>query len=341
MVCGWLLAPRWAQADGERSASSAQLELRRGPGTERCLDRESLARAVEARLRRPAFRADVPATLRLKIEMARAGSSWSASLTLHDGAGAFLGRRSLVTEAADCSALDESLALVVALLVDAPPAPASAPVLATAEIEPATPAPYPDAKAPAIGEARSIYLPRDTPAPREPWRLRLSGGASGAIGMLPGFAPGAELGFGAKGPRLPELRLFGGWYVEREQRRAGSDAGARFDVGYLGLEVCPLEHEAGIAEWFLCAGQSLAYLRVAAFGFDENLSSRHLIYSLLVRGGVQMGLTTRWAVRLGIRAELPLTRGAFNYGTSEGQQQDLFRANPIAAVLDLGLVVRL
>jgi hypothetical protein len=165
--------------------------------------------------------------------------------------------------------------------------------------------------------------------------------ASGAVGLLPGFAPGIELGFGAKAPTLPELRLFAGWYAQREQRRPEQDAGARFDLAYVGLEVCPLEYEFGVTGWFACAGQSVGRLHVSAFGFDENSTSDHLSYALLLRGGVQAALASHWAARVGIRAEVPLARGIFGYGTPEGGQQGLYQASPVAAVLDLGLVVRL
>ena len=186
-----------------------------------------------------------------------------------------------------------------------------------------------------------IRLPPDTPAPRQPWRVQLAAGGIGAIGLLPGFAPGIELGFGAKAPTLPELRLFAGWYAQREQRRPEQDAGARFDLVYLGLEVCPVEHESGVTGWFICAGQSLGRLHVSAFGFDENSTSNHLTYALLLRGGVQLALASHWAARLGIRAEAPLARGVFGYGTPDGGQQGLYQASPVAAVLDLGVVVRL
>jgi len=296
----------------------------------------------------------------VKIALTRDAAGWSASLTMRDGAGAFLGRRSLVTEAADCSALDDSLALVVALLVDSPPAPVAedsealpthdAPQTAppTAEQKsvpgepPAPPAAAENAsKEVAHEDASAIRLPRDTHAPREPWRIQLAAEGVGAIGILPGFAPGIELGVGAKAPSLPELRLFAGWYGPREQRRAEQDAGARFDALYLGFEVCPFEAAHGIIEWTICAGQSVGRLRAAAFGFDENSTSDHLTYALLARGAVQLELSSHWAVRFGARAEVPLVRGVFRYGTPDGGQQDLYQPSPVAAVLDLGLIVRL
>ena len=333
-------------------SASARLELSKGPGAEQCLDQQRLSRAVEARLQRRAFRADLKATLHVRIAIARNDAGWSAVLTMHDGAGAFLGRRSIVTDAADCSALDESLALVVALLVDSPPAavPEPEPPVRDTPSQPAAKTAE-DAPAAASSEAKmaesrttpAIRLPADTPAPRTPWRLRLAAEGSGAIGMLPGFAPGIELGFGAKAPTLPELRLFAGAYTQREQAsgRPGSASGARFDFAYVGLELCPLERAFGALEWFVCAGQSLGRLRVASFGFDENLASNHLSFALLVRSGVQLALTPTWAARLGIRAELPVARGVFSYGASDGAQRGFFEQQPFTAVLDLGLVVQL
>lgn len=351
LLCAGLFAQRAALAKGGRT--SARLELAQGPGTEQCVDQQSLTRAVEARLQRRVFRTDTPATLYVKIAIARQGAGWSASLTMHDGTGAFLGRRSIVTEAAHCSALDEALALVVALLVDSPPlalpanseavqaAPANGAQQTVAQAVPTSPPARAEANEPPSEERLAIRLPRNTPAPREPWRLQLAAEGSAALGMLPGFTPGVELGFGAKAPRLPELRLFAGWYAQREQRRSGLDAGARFDFAFLGLELCPLEHQLGIVHWSACAGQSLGRLRAASFGFDENLTSNHLTYALLVRTGVQIALSSRWAARLGIRAELPLARGVFVYGARDGGQPGLFETTPVTAVFDLGLVVNL
>ena len=342
LLWGGLLAPHGAQAKGKQNAS-ARLELANGAGTEQCLDQRSLLHAVEARLQRRAFRTDVPATLYLKLAFTRESGTWSALLTMRDGSGAFLGQRSLVTQASDCSALDDSLALIVALLVDSPPPPQPEPTPEPPRLtERAAPtAPNPGAPAEPNPGPPTLLLPRDTPAPRQPWRWQLAVAGSGAIGLLPGFAPGFELGVGAKAPAFPELRLFAGWYAPREQLRSEQDAGARFDLAYLGLEVCPFEQQFGISSWFVCAGQSLGRLRVTAFGFDENSTSNHLTYAFLLRGGVQVALASHWAARLGIRAELPLSRGVYGYGTPDGGQQGLYQASPVAAVLDLGIVVRL
>jgi hypothetical protein len=362
-----LLALRSARAED----ASARLELAKGPGTEQCIDARALMRSVDYRLRRHAFRQDRPATLYVRIAFDRtADASWSADISMRDAAGSFLGSRSIVTSAAHCSALDDSLALVVALLVDAPPAPVtvepsqqsepagptaatpSATVAPSAEPSPSvdsagTPAPATSPIGPPKKpfsppkKATTITLPRDTPARRQPWLFNLSLEGSGAFGLLPGVAPGIELGAGAKAPTVPELRAFVGLYPEGQTVRAGAESGARFSFGDVGLELCPLDHALRAVHWLGCAGQALGWMRVVAFGFDENTTTTHLSYALLAWTGVTLAFTQSFAARLGVRAEVPLERGSFTYGSRDGSERGLFETKPVTAVLDAGLIVGL
>ena len=68
--CGCLFAPHSAEAKG-KPRGSARLQLSRGRGAEQCVERQSLSRAVEARLQRRAFRADQTATLYVQIASTR------------------------------------------------------------------------------------------------------------------------------------------------------------------------------------------------------------------------------------------------------------------------------
>jgi len=311
----------------------------------------ALRRAVEARLRRAVFRHDVPVTLDVRVVFQHGASGWSAELTMHNGAGQFLGQRSIVTEAAHCSALDDSLALVVALLVDSPPsppppeAPPAAPPPTTPPNE-SHPAPAAPATAP-VGKLRepapftTLSVPRDTLAPREPWRFDVSVSGVAAFGNIPGLAPGAELGLGAQAPHLPELRLFADGFGRRDQQRSGSPSGAHFDFASMGLELCAGEPPRGTLRWFACAGQSLGRLKVTPYGFDQNTSSEHLTYAVLVRTGLGFPLFGRLQGRIGARAELPLSRVIFDYGSRDGSQRALYEMKPITAALDLGLIVQL
>jgi hypothetical protein len=354
VLCVSLLAVHSARA-ADVARGAARVVIAKGPGTEQCLGEGALRRAVEYRLRRSAFRRDLPVTLEVHIAFERSAAGWAAELTMHDGSARLLGRRTITTQAAHCSALDDSLALVVALLVDSPPsAPEAAEPPAPAAATPAnadgTAAPQPaaapserlpDIKPQAPQPSTTLSLPRDTAAPREPWRFELNLGAAAAAGVVPGLAPGGELGIGAQAPRLPEIRLFGNWFAQRDQQRPGSNSGAHFDFANVGLELCALDVRFGALRWFGCAGQTIGRLHVASYGFDQNTTTEHLTYALLARTGLRLPVAGRFSGRLGIRAELPLARGVFDYGSRDGQERGLFEMKQITAVLDLGLIAQL
>ncbi|HTA90212.1 MAG TPA: hypothetical protein VK745_11570 [Polyangiaceae bacterium] len=351
-----------AACSARAEEAAARLELTKGPGTEQCIDTGALLRSVEFRLQRHAFRPDRPATLYVRIALHRikADANWSADISMRDAAGAFLGSRSLITSAAHCSALDDSLALVVALLVDAPPAPVRVeppgPTAATPAVPAASsaePSPAGDHATPSVSPIRppqmptfpekmgTITLPRDTPARRQPWLFNLSLEGTAAFGVLPDVAPGIELGLGAKPAIVPELRVFAGLYPERAEQHASASSGARFSFANVGLELCPLDRALGAVHWSGCAGQSLGFTRVAAFGFDENTTTGHLSYALLAWTGLTIQFVGSFAGRLGIRAEAPLERGVFTYGSRDGSERGLFEPKPVTAVLDAGLIVGL
>ena len=342
----WLLLVQRPARATDATPASARLEVVKGPDAAQCIDQKALTQAVEVRLQRPAFDERLPATLRVRVNLERQPAGWTAELTMLDGSGVFLGQRSLVTAARHCSALDDSLALVVALLVDAPPRPPLAEP--TQPMQPTGPASAPSQPVQppeATPAPATIRVPRDTPARREPWRFNVSGEGIAAFGILPGVGWGAELGLGAKSPLLPELRVFVGIYAERDEPRAaansGANSGARFGFANLGLELCPLGIPLGPLRWFGCAGQALGRLRVTAYGFDENTTTHHLTYALLARTGLEMPLFSRLSARLAARAELPLARGVFSYGARDGSERGLFETKPVTAVLDLGLIVQL
>src|SRR5262245_44209050 len=161
----------------EHERSLARLELVSNDDTASCMGKQALERAVERRLRRKVFRE--PAELLVEVRLARRENGWSAELALFDDRKRELGRRALDTEAKDCSSLDASLALVVALLVDSPPTPP-----APAETAPETPK---NAPSPAPPRRTSIEVPKDSFAPREPWRFVPIASVGAAVDRLPGF----------------------------------------------------------------------------------------------------------------------------------------------------------
>ena len=333
-----LLLPISLQA-AEPALASARLDLVKGPGSEQCIDRPALRNAVDARLKRQAFRNDVPATLHIEIALERKPPGWSARLTLRGVSGELLGQRSLVSATRHCSALDDSLALVVALLVDSPPTPEAADVRVeapTGKTESAQPPPQSSEQ-----ELTTLEIPRETLAPREPWQFASSIGGSATFGLLPGLATGVELGIAGKAPGAPVMRLFATAYVEREQRRVGSNSGANFDFTQLSLDVCPWDRTFGAVRWLGCLGQSIGRLKARAFGFDQNSASQRLTFALRAETELKLAFSRTLGGRVGLRAELPLQRAIFSYGARDGSDRDLFSVKPITAALDIGLIVRL
>ncbi|HEX6274685.1 MAG TPA: hypothetical protein VFZ53_16700, partial [Polyangiaceae bacterium] len=132
-------------ADGARSL--ARLELASPADDSSCIGKGELERAVERRLRRKVFRE--PAALVVEVRVERIPNGWSAELVLRDAESRELGRRALDTAASDCSSLDASLALVVALLVDSPPMPPPPAEPSAPPAEPATTPARPEAPKPA------------------------------------------------------------------------------------------------------------------------------------------------------------------------------------------------
>lgn len=323
-----------------------RLDVKREPGTEQCVSTSALEQAVEARLRRAVFVDEASAPLLIRLRLAqRAKRVWAAELQLENDAGQNLGERTLTTTAQHCSSLDDSLALVVALLVDAP----------LSEREQASQrqrvsAPEHKAQAetnsgalgsPATPKATLIELPPSTLGPRQPWRWEASLGASLALGLLPGVALGLELGVSGKPAGAPELRLFAGGYAPREAYAGPNDAGARFAALFVGLELCPLEGQLHTVRWSACAGQNVTWFHAAAFGYDQNSTADRLIYAFLARGALLVPVAGPVSARLSAGAELPLSRPVFVYGTGANAEQSVFEVNPLIGAIEAGLSIAL
>jgi len=348
-----VLPGRVAAAPGNQGA--ARLELRNETGVDQCIGARALERAVDFRLRRRAFRADQPATLSVTVVLGKdPEAGWTAQIAVRDAAGALLGTRSIASPARHCSSLDDSLALVVALLVDdppSPPTPAVAPAAPPAPTNSESPnqpnaptgdraAPKPVAPSPIV-ETTRIALPPDTAAPREPWRLSVQASGALAFGLLPGVAPGVRGGVELTPPHGPAIELVGATFFTRRADRPSGAAGADFNASAFGLEICPLSYEGHALRWLACGGQSVGWVSVKSFGFDVDGSSSHLRYALLGSTALDFFLSQGFALRLAARGEVPLAREVFDYGARDGSEPTLYEMSSVAAVLDVGFLARL
>lgn len=245
-----------------------------------CVAPSQLVRDVEARLGRRVFvsaeRAE-PAELVARVRAGRVARRFRIELELFDRAGRSLGRRELSSEAAHCSSLDDSLALVLALAADMPrePAPVAEPsteppASAGQVPPPAEPAPEAPASPPAAPPLNTpLSIPPETFAPRLGARLRPTLGVVAAAGIVPSIAPGLELGLELTLNRFWPIRLHGAGFTEQQQPAGVTGKEATFSAQTLSLGVCPWMGPLGPFEGSVCAVQCFGRVRARGVGFDE------------------------------------------------------------------------
>jgi hypothetical protein len=320
-----------ARVHAEPAHLTAALDVKRAPGAEQCLDAPTLAKAVDTRLGRAAFSGASP-ELQVTVELERLPDGvWRAQLLLEDAKGRALGRRELVSAEPACAALDPSLALVVALLVDAPPTPLVEPPPPTDTTTPLPPRPS------ALPPPTPIRIPKAPAPPEEPWRLGASLSAAASLGWLPAFAPGASLALSAEPPRLPELVAFAQLFAPR-RKEFPDGSGVEVSLMRVGLAVCPSLYRGTSLRLAACVGQTVGRVGATAFGFDENRRTADLGYAVEVGGLFQVSLVGPLVFRAFSGVEMPLTRNVYVSGP---ERAVIFRSSPVAARGEMGLGVEL
>lgn len=318
------------------------LTVQQGRGAEACLQAEPLKRGVEKRLKRRVFVEPAQASLRLVVTFSRQGADTEARIELSSIDGTPRGTRSLVASG-HCSALDDSLALSVALLVDQPPDPevapepkplAAPPSSTAAPAVPSSPAPAAPASQPRRSRPTPITLPGEVAAPREPWSVHFGAAGVAAWGVLPAVTPGVALQLKLV-PRhfLPILLQGEGLWPATAERDASS--GARFHLFRAELALCPALHQGPRVALAVCAGQKVGWLSVEGYGFDHDQQDRRLIFALLAGGEAKLRLFAPISLRAFLGAEVPLARDRFHSGGRNATQ--LFQAAPIALLGEIGL----
>ncbi len=308
------------------------LSVQQGSGAEACMGAEQLRRGVETRLQRRVFVEPVQASLRLVVIFSRRNAQTEARIELSSIDGAPRGTRSLVTSG-HCSALDDSLALSVALLVDQPPEPEPEP--SSSALTPSLTPPL--ATSPSASRAApptSITIPPEVAAPREPWEVRFGVSGVGAWGVLPGVRAGGALYFKlVPNNFLPVVLQLEGFGRATAERNASS--GARFRLVRAGLALCPALHERPDTALSLCVGQKLGWLTVEGYGFDRDQQDRRVGFALTAGGEGRLRLFAPISLRGYLGAEVPLIRDRF--ASSGGNATELFRPPPVAILGEIGL----
>ncbi|WP_437996437.1 hypothetical protein WMF26_36050 [Sorangium sp. So ce185] len=338
LAAALVAAARPARASsGEQTASLSWVRL---AGAEACVAARALAQAVEARLGRAALvsaaRADL--TIEGRVEPGASGG-WRAVIAVADADGALLGTREIATASPRCGAIDDELALAIALMIDpsavlspgAPPAP-----------PPPAPPPPPPAPAPAPSQPEILVqrilipVPPPAPPPPAPWRVEVGAGPLFGLGLLP--SPGAAAAIRARltPPRFWSFEVGGAVWFPNEATTGASSA--RFSWGEGFVSACPVSLGSA-TRLSACAGARLGALRVGGLGFGVDRADERLTAG----GALDVRLTRRLVGPLtaggGLGLIVPLVRDTFFYVDAQGRDREIFQMAPLAGTADVLLGV--
>jgi hypothetical protein len=309
---------------------TAHLEWRREPGAESCIDSEGLIRAVNRRWQRNVFIDETNADILVGGAMTRtAQGSWIATIELRREDGTSIGSRELVTTAPECSSLDDSIALAMGLMLDVSSrqivAERSLPNGRTSEISDSVTGP-------------SLAIPKETLAPRAPWKAEPSLGAEGIVGLMPEFTVAARVGVAVDAPRFFRVEVAGELWAPREDRNA-TGRGAHWSSWTAELAICPIEWREERLRIFGCVAQRFGQIRAAALGFTENTTATEALWTLGPRGVATFRIAPPLALGVGFGAEVPLVRYRFVYSDLSGEPRTVYKMAALSGSARVGLVV--
>lgn len=284
-----------------------------------CLAAVDLAAMVERTLARAVFHSDDPPFAKVVGAVGRAGlGRFEARISLRDMQGTVLAERRLVTSG-DCGRLDESVAVVVALMIDGMEETPAALHVADVPPRPPPPAPLP------------APVPRERPpAPREnpPALVALTAGIGAGVAswrspsVVASFALRTELTFRDFVPIALEVQA-----PQTSFSVLLQGSGATFTVSMADLAACP--------GWVLsrvrvggCAGVGVGALSEAYVGVIDGESHVAPLVQLTVLPFVAVRLSGPLWVRAEGGAWFSLVRQLW-YLESRGGMVELYRAAPV------------
>jgi hypothetical protein len=324
------------------------------------LSATQLAQRVEARVGRILFASANEADVFVDgYVRPSASSGWDVMLDVSDPDGRVLGKRDMHFDGPACTAIDEGVALVIAVtlypntgLVDAgiPLDESTAGSLDSLfGNEPTDPDPssFPARPTPAVGasvphapgaRAETTASSARNRTQADGWGLALDGAGVAGFGQL----PGASLGLSAHAQLIPT----GAWPIELGAtaflaRTANAGRGiagtVRFELVLASLMVCPWQ-----PEWLLglslCAGAEVGRLHVEPSDFAVLPGpSSDLVANLLGSGVLRVRLVGGLYLRAGLLLALPLVQRRYEYQTPVATTAQLYRMPQVAGRAEIGL----
>jgi hypothetical protein len=332
-----LCAARSAHA--QSSHKTASLSWTRLEGAQGCVGTRDLARAVETLLGQPLFVSASQAELSIegRVEPRRAGG-FRALVSVSNRGGQSLGSRELSTDEAECGALDEPVALAIALMVDPDATLAPKPAAEAEE-----PPPLREPETQVIEKQVPVYVPVpiEQPAPPAPaaWRGDVFAAAALGAGYLPGPHLAAVAGASLEPPSLVPLEAVISLLLPQEES-AGRGAAVSFFLARLGLFVCPVSHRGDLVAARLCAGGEAVLISAAGEGFDADGAGVRGQLAAAARARLSARIVGPLALAGAAGASVPVTRERFVYHEASGAEVELFRVPAFGVQGELGLELR-
>jgi hypothetical protein len=290
----------------------------------RCIGAEELSAAVERTLGRPVFHGESPASAKIVGDVhAAANGHFDAHIRLVDASGKTVSERELGTDA-DCKRLDESIAVVVTLMIDGleeAPTPLRVP--------PEPPRPPPPVAAP---------TPSRPPKPEtEVPVLAVGAGAGLSSSLLPGTAGAAVLRAEVAPQSFVPIALTGRMFASSDATLAG--AGGAFSAWDAELAACP-RWQRETAAIGACAG--IGGGAISGRSLDLSAGQSHtralVVVPILAQGALRL-YGPLW-----LRAEagvlVPLLRERWGFRDSAGAYVPVFQPDSVAPTGSVGLELR-
>lgn len=311
-----------AQAWAQPAATSFRWTL--GAGAERCMDERALIRAVEARLGRVAFAEDAQLVIDGRIE-ARPGGGFRAEIVLHDGE-SVVGRRVLETARSQCRSLDDSLAVMVALLVEVGREVVHV-VVPTVE--------HDDEPLGSQSEPREDASPRPT---GEAPGVGMGLGALGTIDAIPGIAGFFHGAFELRWLPLT-LRLEAG-FAPDSSFAVADERTVRFSMGWGGLSGCLDAVVLDLLGLGGCAGLRAGAIFGSGLGFHVDEQGTMPWVALTVAGRARLFVFEDvLAFELSLGVDVPLFRDHFVVQVSGEHVRSVHTPPVVAPYLGISVLV--
>jgi hypothetical protein len=288
-----------------------------------CLGREALSRSIEGALGHTVFHASEPPSATVEGKATRVARGYEARIVLRTGE-TISAEKTLFTEG-KCDRLDDAVAVVIALMIDALG-------------EPAAPA-LPPEPAPLLTIPETPARPPAPPAPGEPaLRLALGTAVGASWGLLPATAARASLRGQIDAARLPSLVVG----VHGHAPRTVLDAGSGLTLSGWSAEalVCPLSVASERLMAGGCGGLGGGWLSASPISLvaASGRSSRLLHASL--GGSLGARLAGPLWLSLGVDLWAPLWRDRFGLRERDGTFVELHRPWPLIPAVSLAIELR-